>query len=174
MKERVSYDPDADERGEVRVIDVGVGELAVGKSPDRIVASALGSCVGVAVYDPVTGRGGMAHVMLPRASDTAVDGDPVRFADRAMPRLVEEICAQGSLKSRLVAKLAGGAAMFRGDSVAASIGERNAAEVKRQLGLLRIPVLAEDTGGSHARTVILDLRTGKVTVRSLAHGTRDL
>ncbi len=116
----------------------------------------------------------MAHVMLPRASDTALDGDPSRFADCGVPRLVEEIQQLGSLRSRLVAKIAGGAAMFRADSVVAGIGERNAAEVRRQLRLLRIPVLAEDTGGSHARTVTLDLRDGTVSVRSIAHGTREL
>lgn len=155
------------------VVDVSAGCCAVGQPPAVLVAPALGSCVGVALYDPVTRRGAMAHVMLPRPMDAEVGGLLERFAEYAVPRLVNALREEGSLQSRLVAKLAGGAAMFRADSVLATIGERNVAEVKRQLTLLRIPVLAEDTGGSHARTVELHLETGVLLVRSYLHGVRE-
>lgn len=156
------------------VIDVSAGQYAVGETPMVLVAPALGSCVGVALYDPVGKRGAMAHVMLPRPVDADVGGVLERFAEHAVPRLANALREQGSLQSRLVAKLAGGAAMFRADSMLATIGERNVAEVKRQLTLLHIPVLAEDTGGSHARTVELYLETGILMVRSYLYGVREL
>ncbi|MBA4371011.1 MAG: chemotaxis protein CheD [Coriobacteriaceae bacterium] len=156
------------------VVDVSAGHYAVGEAPMVLVAPALGSCVGVALYDPQAQRGAMAHVMLPRPVDAEAGGLMERFAEHAVPRLVNALREQGSLQSRLVAKLAGGAAMFRADSILATIGERNVAEVKRQLTLLRVPVLAEDTGGSHARTVELHLETGVLLVRSYLHGVREL
>jgi chemotaxis protein CheD len=75
---------------------------------------------------------------------------------------------------RLVAKLMGGAAMFKTDTGLASVGERNLQEVRKQLALLRIPVLAEDTGGGHARTVELHLDSGIVVVRSYMYGIKEL
>lgn len=156
------------------LIEVGVGEFAVGVSPACLMTPALGSCVGVILYDPVGKRGGLAHVMLPKPLETSGGHDLDRFAEVAIPKMVEQLRALGTLQSRIVAKIAGGSAMFRADSILASVGERNVAEVKRQLALLRIPVLAEDTGGSHARTVELHLDTGVVVVRSYAMGAREL
>lgn len=153
---------------------MGVGELAAACAPSRLLAPALGSCVGVALYDPVSKRGGLAHVMLPQPTEVSGETGFDRFASHAVRKLVEELLAMGTVKSRIVAKIAGGSAMFRADSVLAGIGERNVAEVKRQLGLLRIPLLAEDTGGGHARTVELDLETGTLTVRSYLFGVRCL
>lgn len=164
----------AKERVDATVIEVSAGELAVACAPRRLLAPALGSCVGVALYDPVSKRGGLAHVMLPQPAEVNCETGLDRFASFAVPKLVEELRALGSLKARMVAKIAGGSAMFRADSVLAGIGERNVAEVKRQLTLLRVPLLAEDTGGSHARTVELDLETGTLAVRSYLYGVRSL
>jgi chemotaxis protein CheD len=111
--------------------------------------------------------------MLPVPAGDRVDGRPDRFASLAIPRVVAQVTARGS-RHRLVAKIAGGSAMFSPDSAMASIGERNVAEVKHQLTLLRIPLLAEDTGGGHARTMELYLDTGLVIVRSYRYGIREL
>ncbi|MHB8761524.1 MAG: chemotaxis protein CheD [Coriobacteriia bacterium] len=148
------------------------GELAVGIYPQVLVTPALGSCVGVTLWDAFQRRGGMAHVMLPSPSDSRSQGLADRFASVAIPRLAEMV-AQGTSARRLVAKIAGGATMFGNDG-SASIGSRNVAEVKRQLALVRIPLVAEDTGGAHARTIELHLDTGLVVVRSYRFGIKDL
>jgi len=111
--------------------------------------------------------------MLPTPSGTSVDGKRERFATVGIPRMVAELTNGGSAR-KLVAKLMGGAAMFRSDSGLSSIGDRNLQEVRSQLALLGIPVLAEDTGGSHARTVELHLDTGVVVVRSYMYGIKEL
>jgi chemotaxis protein CheD len=154
------------------VIEVGIGEIVVAEAPARLVCSALGSCVGVAIWDSSARRGGLAHVMLPSPARSGVES--ARFATVAVPRLVEELISAGSAKRRLVAKIAGGAAMFRGEAATEGVGERNIVEVKRQLALMSVHLLAEDTGEAHARTVELVLETGELTVRSNRFGIRRL
>ncbi len=152
---------------------VATGELAVAEHPHVLVTPALGSCVGITLWDAFARRGGMAHIMLPSPGDTRVDGLVSRFASIAIPTLADEV-TQGSVLRRLVAKIAGGSVMFGSENGAPSIGARNIIEVKRQLALLRIPLVAEDTGGAHARTMELHLDTGLVVVRSYRYGIKDL
>ena len=156
------------------VVEVGVGELAIARHPRYLMTPALGSCVGLAIYDSHLKQGGLAHVMLPVPLENSASVHAWRFASEAVPELVRRLMDAGSLRRRLVAKLAGGAAMFGGDSILAGVGERNLQEVKNQLRLLNIPVVAEDTGERHARTVELHLDTGVLTVRSYLYGVRDL
>lgn len=152
---------------------VMTGEVAAACAPTVLVTPALGSCVGVALWDPRSGRGGLAHVMLPAPADSRPGGRVDRFASIAVPHLAGAV-AEGMRGCRPVAKIAGGSAMFGADGSLARIGERNVAEVKRQLALLRIPVVAEDTGGTHARTMELHTETGLIVVRSHRYGTREL
>lgn len=152
---------------------VTTGEIAVAVHPQRLVTPALGSCIGLTLWDSFTRRGGMAHIMLPSPSETRIGGLADRFASVAVPRLVEAV-AGGFRRQRLVAKIAGGSTMFGGDAGMASIGPRNAEAVKHELSLLRVPVVAEDVGGTHARTMELYLDTGLVVVRSYRYGIREL
>lgn len=157
----------------VEPVHVGTGELRIAQAPDVLVALALGSCVGVAIWDPVHRAGGLAHVMLPSPADSRSSVSLDRFATHAIPYVVERLAALGA-RHRLVARIAGGAAMFAGDSAVASIGDRNVAETRRQLVLAQVPVIAEDTGGSHARTMEFYLETGRVLVRSYRYGIKEL
>lgn len=161
------------ENGE-KVMAVGVGEFSIAQFPHVLMTPALGSCVGLALWDRAKQRGGMAHVMLPSRSDTAASGDSTRFASVAVPAMAQRLARLGSPVKRLVAKLAGGAAMFRGESGLATIGERNVAEVRDQLALLGIPIVAEDVGGNYARTIELHLDTGLLLVRSYLYGIHEL
>lgn len=156
------------------VVEVGVGGLAIARHPQFLMTPALGSCVGVALWDSMAKQGGLAHVMLPTTLNSAIPGNELRFASIAVPEMVRRLLAQGSPRRRLVAKIAGGATMFRADSAMAQIGMRNVAEVKRQLALLNVPLLAEDTGERHARTVELRLDTGELIVRSYLYGVTRL
>ncbi|MBE0476899.1 MAG: chemotaxis protein CheD [Coriobacteriia bacterium] len=158
---------------EPHFIEVGVGAVAFGEAPDTLMTPALGSCVGVAVWDPARFAGGLAHVMLPEPCDS-VEGDLDRFASYAVPLLADTLHRGGSARRRLVAKIAGGAAMFAADTMLCSIGRRNVDAVKHQLALLRIPVVAEDTGGGHARTLELHLDSGLLVVRSYQFGLKEL
>ncbi|MDZ4169972.1 MAG: chemotaxis protein CheD [Coriobacteriia bacterium] len=153
------------------IIEIGIGEIGMGQAPKRLLTPALGSCVAVALHDPFMRRGCLAHVMLPNAPENGgAQFEPGRFADTAIVAMIEMLRREGTLKRRLQAKIAGGAAMFRGETAIAGIGGRNVSEVKRQLALMSIPLLAEDTGEAHARTVEFFLETGEVLVRSYQFG----
>jgi len=153
------------------VLEVGIGEIRMGEAPKRLLTPALGSCVAIALYDSFSKRGCLSHIMLPHRPESVPPGkDSGRFADTAVSEMVAMLRESGSLQRRLVAKIAGGAAMFRGDTAAAGIGGRNIVEVKRQLALMSVPLLAEDTGEAHARTVEFVLDTGEVLVRSYQFG----
>ena len=158
---------------DVNTVLVSTGELAVADHPSMLVTPALGSCIGLALWDGFHRRGGLAHIMLPSPADTRMKGRSDRFASVAVERLIGLITS-GVFASRLVAKIAGGAAMFGAETAEETIGTRNLAEVKRQLAIARIPVIAEDTGGKHARTMELYLDTGLVIVRSYRYGIREL
>lgn len=160
--------------GSKDVIEVGVGKLAFAQYPSILMTPALGSCVGVTLWDPARQRGAMAHVMLPSQGDTAMKGEATRFATVAVPMLVDKLVRMGSPLKRLEAKMAGGSAMFRGDSNMATIGARNVAEVKAQLERYGIHPAAEDTGGNYARTIELHMDTGLLLVRSYLYGIREL
>lgn len=155
-------------------IVVGVGEIACAHEPEVLITQALGSCIGLTLWDPRLSLGGMAHVMLPASSGGGVSGRRHRFADVAVPELVDEMLKLGAGKHRMIAKIAGGAAMFKGDAGMDSIGGRNAAAVIEQLQRCGISVRAADTGGSHARTIELHLGTGVLLVRSYTFGMREI
>jgi chemotaxis protein CheD len=153
---------------------VGVGEIGIAEHPSVLVTQALGSCVGVTLWDPIRRAGGMAHIMLPSHVEVHKDGHQFRFATSAIPRLVDLLADAGSPKSRLLAKIAGGAAMFGGESGLPGIGTRNVTEVRRQLREAGIPLRGDDTGGSHARTIELHLDTGILLVRSYTYGLHEI
>lgn len=156
------------------MIEVGVGELATAQHPQYLMTPALGSCVGLCLWDPALKQGGLAHIMLPTALDSMAPGTEFRFATFAVDELVRRLGDAGSPRRRLLAKMAGGAMMFRSEGALAHIGERNVAEVRRQLTLLNIPLLAEDTGERHARTIEFMLDTGEMRVRSYLYGVTRL
>ena len=133
---------------------VRMGELAVARDDEVLAAIGLGSCIGVALFDPEARLAGLAHVLLPEPAGSREAGAG-RFASTAVPALLEELTAAGAARERIVAKMAGGASMFRGLSPngVAAVGERNAAAVRRALEELGIPLLGEDVGGNWGRTV---------------------
>jgi len=151
-------------------VEVALGALGVAEHPDYLVTKALGSCVGIALWDSVLHRGALAHSMLPTPVSHQHPGNSERFVVFALPEMVRRLEALGSKRRSLVAKIAGGSAMFQFDGLLAGIGERNAAEARNQLRLLKIPLIAEDIGERHARTVELHLDTGLFLVRSYVYG----
>lgn len=151
------------------MVAVGIGEFRASKNPQELlVAYGLGSCVGIAVYDPETGVGGLAHVMLPNSAEALSQRPLGKFADLAVPMLLEEIAKLGGRPRRLAGKIAGGAQMLAAAGLSTNgfnIGERNVQAVKAALDRHGIPLLRADTGGSRGRTMALHVATGKTTVR---------
>ncbi len=137
-------------------IKVGMADLNVCVSPDRITTLGLGSCVGIALRDPVTKIGGLAHIMLPDSTTIRNNSNIPKFADTGIEELVKQVTRRGANRSRLVAKIAGGAQMFgfNSNSEMVRVGERNVQATKKKLAELRIPILAEQTGKNFGRTVI--------------------
>ena len=151
------------------IIKVGMADLKVVKSPDGVTTLGLGSCVGIAIRDPVTKIGGLAHIMLPDSTAIRNNANIPKFADTGIEELVKQVVALGANRSRLVAKIAGGAQMFSFSSKSDMIrvGDRNVAASKQKLAELKIPILAEDTGNSYGRTVIFWPETGDFVIRAV-------
>ena len=151
------------------VIKVGMADLKVCVKPDTITTLGLGSCVGIAVRDPITGIGGLAHVMLPDSKQIKDNSNIPKFADTGIEELVRCVVAAGASRSRLVAKIAGGAQMFafQNKSNLVRVGERNVEATKNKLKEMKIPILAEDTGLNFGRTVIFYPETGEYLIRAI-------
>ena len=147
----------------------GMADLNVCVSPDRITTLGLGSCVGIAVRDPVTKIGGLAHIMLPDSTTIRNNSNIPKFADTGIEELVRQVTRKGANRSRLVAKIAGGAQMFgfNSNSEMVRVGERNVQATKKKLAQMRIPILAEDTGKNFGRTVIFYPETGDFVIRAV-------
>ena len=155
------------------MIVVGMADLKVAKHPDVLTTLGLGSCVGITLYDRTKKIGGLAHVMLPTYK--GFEGQTIaKFADSAIIELVNQLGRMGVARGSLVAKIAGGAHMFgrTQNNDMLKIGERNAAASLAILNQLRIPIQANDTGGTHGRTIELYMDTGSLKIRTVGAGEK--
>jgi chemotaxis protein CheD len=151
----------------VRVI-VGIGGIAVSTQREEVlITHSLGSCVGVALYDPVACVGGMAHFMLPlsKLDPAKAAREPGLFADTGLMLLFDEVIAAGGRMSRLVCKVAGGARMF-GHEDRFKTSERNYYVVRKLLWKNNVLIAGEEVGGSIPRTLILYMEDGRTTISS--------
>ena len=146
-----------------------MADLNICISPDSITTLGLGSCVGIAIRDPITKIGGLAHIMLPDSTQIKENSNIPKFADTGINSLVEKIIQAGGNRKRLVAKLAGGAQMFafQNKSALIRVGERNVDASKEVLKRLDIPIIAEDTGENYGRTVVFYPETGEFVIKSV-------
>ena len=149
------------------LIKIGIADANVAAAPDTLISYALGSCVGICLYDPHTKIAGMSHVLLPEKPEN--DTNILKYADSAIPNLLEEMLKKNAIRTNIVAKIAGGANMF-GDLFKGGnmlIGERNVEHTKLALKKLGIPIVAEDVGGNIGRTIEFTPEDGMLRVRSL-------
>ena len=153
------------------IIKVGMADLKACVSPNGITTLGLGSCVGIAVRDPVNKIGGLAHIMLPDSKAIRNGQQNIaKFADTGIEELVRQMEKLGAKRSRMVAKIAGGATMFvfqgNGSNIG-QVGDRNVEAVKSKLKELKIPILAQDTGENYGRTVVFYPENGDFHIRAV-------
>lgn len=154
------------------IINVGISDLNVTAPPGILATYALGSCVGICLYDKSTRISGLAHIMLPWSTE-AVNGKnmPRRYADTGIAELVNTMNHKGAKTTSLIAKIAGGAQMFNTISTSFNIGERNVQAVKKILMNMHIPIVAEQTGENFGRTVFFNSETGLMEIKSATKPT---
>ncbi|MBE6829574.1 chemotaxis protein CheD [Clostridium sp. KNHs216] len=153
---------------------IGISDMKVAKSMDSLVTYALGSCVGICLYDPVMKVGGLGHIMLPTYPVNNPKENRFRFADTCIPEMLLQMEKLGCNRRRITAKIAGGAKMFEvaDDSSFGNIGQRNISEVKNTLSKLQIRICAEDTGLNYGRTVYFYTEDGRMVVKSFSNGIK--
>jgi chemotaxis protein CheD len=150
-------------------IKVGIADMNVVLPPDAIMTIGLGSCVGIAIRDKTSKIGGLVHIMLPSSLEVKSNANIAKFADTGIPELVKRLEAKGAVRSRMVAKIAGGARMFafQSKSELSAVGERNVEATKKVLADLHIPIIAEDTGENYGRTVTFFPETGDYEIKAV-------
>lgn len=150
---------------------VAVGDMKIGRSTDLVVTHALGSCLGLMVYDPVEKVGGLLHAMLPlsKINPEKAEKNPYMFVDTGVPAMFKALYEIGGLKSRMVVKAAGcGNPMGKNEMF--KIGERNYTVLKKLLWKNNLLLETEDVGGTASRTVHFDISTGQTIISS--NGTK--
>lgn len=159
------------------IVQVGIADMNIVRAPHLIRTSGLGSCVGVVLYDLDLALAGLAHVMLP-SSTLARNKNfhPAKCADTAIPALYQLLLQHGARTYYLKAKLAGGAQMFKTmlQNDLMRIGPRNVEAVKHELLKLKIPIVAEDVGGSSGRTIEFNPLTGILSIRTVNKGIQEI
>jgi chemotaxis protein CheD len=150
----------------VTELRVGIARHAVAKAPGRLVCVGVGSCVVITIFDAAAQVGALAHVLLPDETQGSSAGHPARFATTAVPLLLNALKARGA-NGPYVAKLAGGAGLFADVLTSKGrVGERNVAAARAALQEAGVAISGEDVGGGTGRSIVFDVETGKVAVRS--------
>lgn len=159
-----------------RELVVRVADLRIGVAHDVLVTVGLGSCVAIVLYDAEARVGGLAHVLLPSPALSRVDGNPAKFPQSAVPRLIDLMVADGARPERITGRLAGGASMFAALAPPGTIqmGERNLVAARQALNAHSVPLIGEAVGGDFGRTVRLQVWDGRVEVSTVAHGVQHL
>ena len=161
---------------EKNIIEVSMGEMKIVKAPGVLVTRGLGSCLGITFYDSLRKVGAMSHPMLPDIIRARVKSNPCRFVNSVINKMLEDLKKQGCIKRGLEAKLFGGAHMFSfiaKDSLL-NVGEKNIEMAKLVLKQEGIKIVAEELGGNIGRTIELDLADGKITVKTISSGTKEV
>jgi chemotaxis protein CheD len=152
------------------LMTVGIADMKVSADPESVIIThALGSCLGIAIYDPVARVGGLLHAMLP---DSSIDprkaaDNPFIFIDTGVPRLFRDAYAKGGEKGRIIVKVAGGAtSKARDEEDFFQIGKRNFVMLRKVFWKNNVLIKAHDVGGCGSRTMSLYVGTGDVRLKA--------
>ncbi|MBQ7544498.1 MAG: chemotaxis protein CheD [Synergistaceae bacterium] len=158
-------------------IVLGMADLTVIRAPIKLVTLGLGSCIGLVVYDSTAKIAGMAHIMLPNSRGLAGSEKVGKFADTAVPKIIDDMLRLGALKNRIRAKIAGGAQMFSLPGMSAdflTVGAKNVSETMLKLRSLGIALAAADTGGNKGRTIEFSTSNWMLKVKTLGKGVKEI
>ncbi len=158
------------------IIVVGMADMRVTKDPEAVLVSyALGSCLGITLYDPVVKAGGILHFMLPNSKidPQRALNNPWMFADTGIPRFFKEAYKLGGEKERMCIKVVGGSHVMD-DSGYFNIGEKNYQALRKIFLLNHVETHAEDIGGSVNRTIRLEVQSGRVRVKTSGEGEEEI
>ena len=151
---------------------IGIADMKMTQGGGMLVTYALGSCIGICLHDPKLKLGALVHIMLPLNMETGRK-NPMKYADTGIRETIKQMEAKGASRSRITAKIAGGAMMFKdGSGSLGNIGQRNIESVRVNLKKEGIRLLKEDVGGTVARTLLFDVNSGLGCVRS--YGRQEL
>lgn len=148
---------------------VGIADMKMGRNGEKLITYALGSCIGICLYESQMKLAALIHIMLPLNLE-AGRKNVYKYADTGIRSTLREMELKGARRANITAKIAGGARMFEisGGSIG-NIGQRNIESVHQILRMEKIPLLWEDVGGTIARTMEFDSATGTGTIRSYGH-----
>ena len=160
----------------VQITPVNMGEIKIAKAPEILAVYGIGSCIIVSLYDSKTKIGGIAHIMLPSSLEVSKEVlKPEKFADTAVPLLYEMVAQQDVYKGNLVAKIVGGSEMFPPtEDFESKIGAHNIEACKRAINKLRLPIIAQNTGGNRGRSLEFNLETGMINLTSLGEEAKEI
>ncbi len=148
---------------------VGISDWKICRNDDSLVTYALGSCVGICLYDRTTKLSGLSHIMLPDSTAiTGGDSNRMKYADTAIVDMYNRMLLLGASKPFITAKIAGGALMFAIQNSSFNVGERNVAAVKAALAKIGVPIVAQDVGKDYGRTVNFFAEDGRMEITSSA------
>ena len=150
------------------VVVIGIGDYVVVEGDTKTSTVGLGSCIGTVIYDQINKVSGMSHIMLPSMGDRQ---DRLgKYADTALPVLIDEMIKKGALRNRMKAKIAGGASLFAFKEDNLHIGTRNTEAVKKVLNEQKIRISAEDVGGERGRTIIFNPENNELYIKMVKKG----
>ncbi len=157
-------------------VRVGIADLAIFEAPTNAVTIGLGSCIGIFIHDEVKKNAALIHIMLPDSTISKEVTNQFKFADLAIPYAIKKLIEKGSRRENLIAKICGGAAMFKFSQtpINSEIGQRNGIAVKKILNEENINIKGEDLGGNKGRTVYVNAETGVMKIRVIGQETREI
>ena len=146
-------------------ITIGIADMKMAQNSGMLITYALESCIGICLYDQKIKLGALIHIMLPLNMEPGRK-NTMKYADTGIRETLKMMEAKGASRSRITAKIAGGAKMFeiKGGSLS-NIGQRNIESVHNTLKREGVKLLQEDVGGTVARTLLFDVGTGLGCVR---------
>ena len=153
-------------------ITVGIADMKLAQGSGILITYALGSCIGLCFHDPRLHLGALLHIMLPLNMETKRT-NPLKYADTGIRETLRQMEIKGASRARMTVKIAGGAKMFevKGGNLG-NIGQRNIESVHAILKKEGIRLIAEDVGGTVARTLMFDPVSGQGCIKS--YGRKDI
>jgi len=152
------------------LVTVGISDLKITKVDQAdLITYALGSCLGITAWDPVVKVGAMLHAMLPTSEvdPEKAAKNPFMFVDTGVPAMFQALTAKGANLRRIVVKVAGGARIGGSEKQDMfQIGKRNFVTLRKVLWNEQLLIASQDVGGSKSRTMVLDVASGEVSIKS--------